>query len=155
MNRKLRVGFAGAGAISRFHMAGWRETDEAEVLAICDPDGGRARALAEAFGVPRTYSGLAEMLDAESLDAVDIATPVGTHAELARLAADRGVHVCCQKPLTPTVREAEALIACVGDRVRFMVHENYRFRPHYEQVGEWLRAGRIGRVLHARMTVRA
>jgi D-apiose dehydrogenase len=149
------VGFAGAGAISRFHLEGWRAMPDAEVVAICDPDAARAGAMAAMFGIRRIYPGLRQLLDDEALDAVEIATPVGTHAELVRLAADRGVHVCCQKPLTPTVGEAEALVAYVGDRVRFMVHENYRFRPHYVQIGEWLRTGRIGRVLHARMIVRA
>jgi predicted dehydrogenase len=65
------------------------------------------------------------------------------------------LHVSCQKPLTPTVREAQELIAYVGERVRFMVHENYRFRPHYVQVRQWLEQGRIGDVTHARMTVRS
>jgi predicted dehydrogenase len=62
--------------------------------------------------------------------------------------------VCCQKPLTPTVKEAEELIADVGDRVRFMVHENYRFRLHYVRVKQWLDDGRVGEILHARMVVR-
>ena len=53
------------------------------------------------------------------------------------------------------MREAQELIAYVGERVRFMVHENYRFRPHYLQVGQWLEQGKIGDVTHARMTVRS
>jgi predicted dehydrogenase len=36
-----------------------------------------------------------------------------------------------------------------------MVHENYRFRPHYVQVRQWLEQGRIGEITHARMTVRS
>jgi predicted dehydrogenase len=95
------------------------------------------------------------MIEQEKLDAVDIVTPVGSHAPLTRLAADAGLHVCCQKPLTPTVKEAEELIAYVGDRVRFMVHENYRFRPHYVRVKQWLDDGRVGEILHARMVVRS
>jgi predicted dehydrogenase len=95
------------------------------------------------------------MLAAERPDAVDIITPVGTHAPLTRLAADAGVHVCCQKPLCATVAEARALIEYVGERVRFMVHENYRYRPHYALMRRWVEDGRIGEVLHARMVVRS
>jgi predicted dehydrogenase len=87
-------------------------------------------------------------------DAVDIAASVGAHAPVARMAADRGVHIMCQKPLTETVAEAEALINDVGDRVRFMVHENYRFRPHYMTVRRWIAEGRIGRVRHAAISCR-
>jgi len=63
--------------------------------------------------------------------------------------------VMLQKPMTPTVAEADALIRGVGDRVRFMVHENYRFRPHYVQMRQWLEEGRVGDIQHARMQVRS
>ncbi|HWA14734.1 MAG TPA: Gfo/Idh/MocA family oxidoreductase [Burkholderiales bacterium] len=155
MQERLRVGFAGAGAISQYHLAGWSQTPEAEVVALCDVDESRARAKAAEFGIAKVHTDFRAMIEAERLDAVDIVTPVGTHAPLTRMAADAGLHVCCQKPLTPTVREARELIDYVGDRVRFMVHENYRFRPHYLQIADWLRQGRIGEVTHARMVVRS
>ena len=151
---KLRIGFVGAGAISQYHLVGWSETPDAQVVAICDIDEARARAKAQAFNVPTVYTDFRTMIEREKLDAVDIVTPVGTHAALTRLAADAGLHVSCQKPLTSTVREAEELIAYVGERVRFMVHENYRFRPHYVMIREWLEQGRIGEITQARMTVR-
>ena len=155
MTKILRVGFAGAGAISQYHLVAWSEMADARVVAICDIDEAKARAKAQAFGIPAVYTDFRAMIECENLDAVDIVTPVGTHAELTRIAADAGVHVSCQKPLTPTVRDAEELIAYVGDRVRFMVHENYRFRPHYVQVRQWLEQGTIGNITHARMTVRS
>jgi len=155
MNQKLRIGFAGAGAISQYHLVGWSELADAQVVAICDIDAEKARAKAHAFNIPRVYTDFQTMIEREKLDAVDIVTPVGTHAQLTRLAADAGLHVSCQKPLTPTVREAEELIAYVGERVRFMVHENYRYRPHYVMVREWLDQGRVGEITQARMTVRS
>jgi predicted dehydrogenase len=153
-DRRLRIGIAGAGAISQFHLAGWRALPDVDLVAICDPDDDRAAARAAEFGIPTRYTDFAAMLAAERLDAVDIITPVGTHAPLTRLAADAGVHVCCQKPLCATVTEARELIRDVGERVRFMVHENYRYRPHYATIREWLAEGRIGRPTAARMTVR-
>jgi predicted dehydrogenase len=56
--------------------------------------------------------------------------------------------------MVETVAEAEALIAYVGDRVRFMIHENYRFRPHYKVVRNWINEGRIGKVRHIAMSCR-
>src|SRR5882724_11310311 len=151
---KLRIGFAGAGAISQYHLVGWSEMPDAQVVAICDIDQAKARAKAQAFNIPAVYADFRTMIEREKLDAVDIVTPVGTHAALTRLAADAGLHVSCQKPLTPTVREAEELIAYVGERVRFMVHENYRFRPHYVKIREWLEQGMVGSVVQVRMTMR-
>lgn len=155
MAEKLRVGVAGAGAISQYHLVGWSQTSDAKLMAICDVDEAKARAKAQAFNIPKVYTDFRTMIGQEKLDAVDIVTPVGTHAPLTRLAADAGLHVCCQKPLTPTVKDAEELIAYVGERVRFMVHENYRFRPHYVRVKQWLDDGRVGEILHARMAVRS
>ncbi len=151
----LRVGVAGAGAISQFHLRGWQAAEGAGVVAICDPDRARAQAMADAFAIPAVYADAAQMLARENLDAIDIITPVGQHAPLARMAADHGVHIVCQKPMTPTVAQAEALIADIGERVRFCIHENYRFRPHYAEVREWIAQGRIGEVQHARLTMRS
>ncbi|HYL80287.1 MAG TPA: Gfo/Idh/MocA family oxidoreductase [Candidatus Acidoferrum sp.] len=152
--RRLRISFAGAGTISLFHLTGWQQTPNVEVVAICDPILEKAQARAAAFGIPKIYTDFSEMLERERPDAVDIATPVATHAPLTRIAADHGVHVMCQKPLTPTVAEAERLIRDVGERVRFMVHENFRFRPQYLEARRWIVEGRLGEVRHARLAVR-
>ena len=151
----LRIAFAGAGMISAYHLMGWKQTPGVEVVAICDAVLEKARARAIEFGVSRAYANFAIMLDKEKPDAVDIVTPVEIHAPLARIAADRGVHVMCQKPMAPTLAEAEALVRDVGDRVRFMVHENFRFRPQYVMAREWLEAGRVGDLTHACMTARS
>ncbi len=153
--KPIRVAVAGAGAISRFHLHGWKAQPGVELVAICDPDQTRARERAMEFGIPQVFGDVAEMLGATRPDALDIITPVASHAPLVRLAAEHGVDVICQKPMTPTVAEAEALIADVGDRIRFMVHENYRFRPHYAEMAARVAAGEVGRVRHVRLTVRA
>ncbi len=155
MSEPLKIAIAGAGAISAFHLAGWQAQTGVKLIAICDPDPERARIRADEFAIPEVFEDVGEMLDATAPDAVDIITPVATHAPLVRLAAARGVHVMCQKPMTPTVAEAEDLIAEVGDKVRFMVHENYRFRPHYAEIAQRLQSGQIGALRHARLTVRS
>jgi predicted dehydrogenase len=124
------------------------------VVAICDPDRTRGAARAAEFGVERVYDDAQAMFADGGFEMIDIAASVEAHAPLARLAADHGVHVMVQKPMTATVAEAEALIDHVGERVRFMVHENYRFRPHYLTVRRWIAEGRIGTPRHAAITVR-
>ncbi|MEO7760766.1 MAG: Gfo/Idh/MocA family oxidoreductase [Casimicrobiaceae bacterium] len=151
---RLRVGIVGAGMISQYHLVGWRQNPHADLVAICDPELSRANHRAAEHGVPQTFSSLEDMLDACTIDAVDILTPVATHAPLVRIAADRGVHVMCQKPMAATLQEAQALVDYVGERVRFMVHENYRYRPHYRAVRQWVDEGRIGEVRMARMGMR-
>lgn len=152
----LRIGLIGAGWVTQHHLAGWqREAARARVVAIADPSLANAQARAEAFGIDSVYAGAQAMFAAEKLDAVDIASPRETHADLVRLAASHGIPAICQKPLAPTFDAASRLVDDMGAiaGMRLMVHENWRFRPHYRQIGEWLRAGRIGRVLQAQMTL--
>jgi predicted dehydrogenase len=152
--RPLRVGLAGAGWVSAHHLDAWSQLqDRAAVVAVADPDLNAAHARASAFGIRSTYPSVEAMLQAEQLDALDIATPRETHVSLCRLGADRGLAILCQKPLAPTLEQAEALVADIGDRVRLMVHENWRFRPHYRQVRQWLRDQRIGDVRTVTMSL--
>ncbi len=153
MTEALKVAVVGCGLISLYHLRAWQSAG-AEVVAVCDTDRTKAEARAEEFGVSRVYTEAVRMFADGGFEAVDIAASVGAHAPVTRLAADNGVHVMCQKPLTETVAEAEELIAYVGDRVRFMVHENYRFRPHYMTVRRWIGEGCIGKVRHASISCR-
>jgi predicted dehydrogenase len=133
--------------ISWYHLIAWRNVGaRARVVAVCDPDPGRAAARAEEFGVMRTYRDAESMLAAEEIDALDIASPRETHAAWVDAAAARGIDVLCQKPLTPTLAEAEALVQRIGARVRLMVHENWRFRPWYRDLRAWIAAGELGDV---------
>jgi D-apiose dehydrogenase len=116
------------------------------VVAISAPEEDKAAGRAQEFGLERAFADVGCMLDDMRPDALDIATPVETHAPVARLAAERGIAVLCQKPLAPTLGEAAALAAEIGPRVPVMVHENWRFRAPYRQARDWIAAGRIGRV---------
>lgn len=151
---KLKVAVAGTGMISRHHLIAWqRIANDVDVVAVCDPDAARAAERAREFAIPRTYDSLATLFACETLDALDVASPRETHAEWVKAAADRAIPVLCQKPLCPTLSEAEDLVREVGTRARLMVHENWRFRPWYREARRWLDAGAIGDLLMARMTL--
>ena len=151
----LRVAIAGAGMISEFHLKAWARVPDAKVIAVVDPDPARARARAAQFGVPSTYRDIEALFAAEEVDALDVATPRETHTALVLAAAERGVAVLCQKPLAPTLAEAEALVATLGSRIRLMVHENWRFRPYYRQIAAWIAEGRLGPLSTATISIRS
>lgn len=150
-----RIGLIGAGWVTQHHLAGYRElgADRVQVVAIADPNEAARRGRAAAFGIPATYADAAEMLGRERLDAVDIAAPREFHAPMCLLAARHNLPILCQKPLTPTLAESEALVKELGGRVRLMVHENWRFRPHFRTIKRWLDEGRIGPLRQAIMIV--
>lgn len=151
--RDLRIGVLGCGMISADHFRAWTACRGGSVVAACDPTLERAHARAGEFGIERVYASPEAMLDAEELDAVDIITPRETHAPLVRLAAARGVHALCEKPLCPTYDEAARLVAEVGDRIRVMVNENWRYRAYFLRILDWLAAGRLGTVTQVRIAL--
>jgi predicted dehydrogenase len=147
VNEPLRVGLAGAGWVSEHHLDAWSAlASRATVIAVADPVRAAAQARASRYAILRVYDSAEKMLEHERLDAIDIAAPREAHASICRAAAQRGVAILCQKPLAPTLAEAEALVADVEPRARLMVHENWRFRPHYRQVHSWIRKGRVGEI---------
>jgi predicted dehydrogenase len=150
----LRAALLGAGMISLYHLRAWEAVSGARIVAVCDTDRVKAEERAREFGIERVYDDPERLFADGGFELVDIAASVEAHDPMTRMAANHGVHVMLQKPMTRTVTEAEALVRDVGERIRFMVHENYRFRPHYLMVQEWIAEGRIGTPRHAAMAVR-
>ena len=154
MAKTLNIALAGAGMISWHHLVAWRNVGaRARVIAICDPDTARAASRAEEFSIPRTYGDADTMFGAETIDAIDVASPRATHANWVDAAAARAIDVLCQKPMTPTFAESEALVARVQGKCRLMVHENWRFCPWYRDLKRWIDAGELGDVLLARVSM--
>jgi D-apiose dehydrogenase len=139
----LRGGIIGCGFFAQFHIEGWRRMPEVELAAAVDPDLERARKAA-----PRAYATAEEMLDAERLDFVDIATRPDSHAALVRLAASRKIPVICQKPMAPGWADAVDMVeAAEAAGIPFMIHENWRWQPWYRALKNLIGRGEIGEPL--------
>lgn len=146
--KPLRFALFGAGFWARFQLAAWRELPDAECVAVYNRTPGKARAL----GIPAVYGDPKELLEREKPDFIDVVTDVGTHAEFVRLAAGRGIPVICQKPMAPTLDEAESMVrACRSAHVPFFVHENFRWQTPVREVRREIDRGRIGRPFRARI----
>lgn len=154
MTRRLRVGVIGAGWVTQYHLRAWTAlADRVEIVAIADPSAeARATRMSE-FAIPKGYADAAGMLADCALDAVDIAAPRAAHAGLVRLAAAHGLAILCQKPLAPTLAEAQELVAGLPPGIRLMVHENWRFRAYYREAAAWLQEGAVGTPFAARLAL--
>jgi predicted dehydrogenase len=142
----LKGAIVGFGFISgKGHWPAYQKRDDVEIVAVADICPAR---LAAAPAGARKYATWQELLDKErQLDFLDISTPPHVHAEIALAALERGIHVLCEKPLTPSVREALQLVegARRHRRVVFPAH-NYKHAPVVKFSREVIESGRIGTV---------
>jgi len=145
----LKGAIAGFGFISgKGHFPAYAKRDDVEIVAIADVCPARLEVARAAAPKARLYADARELLAREDqLDFVDISTPPHVHAELALLALERGVHVLCEKPLTPTMAEALALVEAARKRRRvvFPAH-NYKHAPVVKFAQQIIQSGRIGTV---------
>jgi predicted dehydrogenase len=108
-----------------------------EVAAIASRDGDRARSAADDHGIPRAYGSYETLLNDDDLDAVYNPLPNALHAEWTRKAADRGLHVLCEKPLGVDAEEAGAMGEyCDEQGVTLMEAFMYRYHPRTERAVE-------------------
>lgn len=141
----MRVAVIGAGYFSRFHYQAWAAIEGVELVAACDRDRDKAKALAEPLGMDACFADAAGMLAEIAPDLVDIATPEASHAELVALSAGRGFATICQKPLAADLATARTLVesAEAGGGL-LVVHENFRFMPWFREAKRLLDTGLLG-----------
>ncbi len=149
---KLRFAIFGTGFWASYQIPGWLENGGCECVAAYNRTVSKAEAIAKKFGIPRVYADPEELLDKERIDFLDICTDVDTHPKFVRMAAERKVPVVCQKPLAPTLEQAEGMLkACQEAGVPLLVNENWRWQTPMRQLKAVLDSGAIGEPFRARI----
>jgi len=108
-SRGLRVAIIGAGMMGYWHGRAARHLD-AQIVAIVDPDAGRADVLARRLRVGITADDISELLQRHRIDAVHICSPRLSHVALARCAIESGIHAFVEKPLADSAGETRSLM---------------------------------------------
>ena len=151
--RRLRVGLAGLGRMGRIHAANlaWR-CPSARLVAVTDADAGVAARVGAELGVPAAPS-YEDLLS--DVDAVALATPTATHAELVTRAAGAGRDVFCEKPVSLDRAASVATLDAVRRSGRVLqVGFHRRFDPDWVAAAERIRAGELGDVYLFRTSLR-
>jgi UDP-N-acetylglucosamine 3-dehydrogenase len=107
--KKLGVAVIGTGFWGRNHARVIRELEETELLAICDIDASRAKAVAEQFGA-KPYTSTSRMLKNENIEAVSVCTWSTSLSKEALKALNAGKHVLVEKPMAANAKQAERLL---------------------------------------------
>ena len=139
----------GQAILPNFTAEGWSRTAGAAIVAVADATPGRASEFAAKWNIPRADVDAAEMLDREKPDFVDIVTRPEAHLSLTELAAAKGIHVICQKPMAPSWQDCLAMVAaCKHAGVRLLIHENWRWQPWYRETKRVMDSGALGTPYH-------
>ena len=134
------------------HARLYKQIKNATLVAICDSNAKRARAVSRILRV-RSYTSTTSMLEKEKLDAVSVAVPTRDHYKTAAEAIRRGVSVLVEKPLTEDVQSARRLIDLAREKkVVLMVGHLLRFNPAINAMKTTLGRRTIGRVIAACIT---
>ncbi len=150
LQKPLRVGIIGAGLIGAKRAKIIAGAPDAALVAIADPDLGRAKALAETYGAD-AVADWKELVPRRDIDAVVVAVPNAFAAPIVLGALGRKKHVLCEKPFGITAAESKKMFAAAAKAHRVVkVGLNHRFHAGIMKAHEIVQSGGIGKVLFIR-----
>src|SRR5690348_9061683 len=152
----LRVALIGTSFGGSVQAPGFRLLEGVQMVAVASAHLERARALAAHAVIPHAFDDYRRMLDEVQVDLVSIATPVYLHHEMVLEAAQRGIHVVCEKPLALDVGQAEDMLAAV--KAKHLVHGvdfEFRYYRGLATLKSAIDEGRLGEPRMARVVWRS
>jgi predicted dehydrogenase len=125
----------GYGVIGEGHADGYERQSELEIVAVVDASAGRREAGQRRFPMAKSYSSIAEAIDREPLDFIDICTPPSFHSEHIGLGLRHDLFVICEKPLLLSSTEASDIMSLLRQtRGRLHPAHNYGFAPAVQRL---------------------
>ena len=152
----MRFGLIGTGLMAQEHIRNLLLMPDAEIVALTDPEPASlawARTtLGNRAGGVAVYDDVASMLQGSALDAVVVASPNYTHAEVLEPLFSTDLHILCEKPLATTWAAARRLAErAAAHRGIFWVGMEYRFMPPVARLIRETAEGRVGRLTRMAM----
>ena len=150
---KLKLGLIGCGWYGMVDVEAALKVGGVEVIALCDVDSDNlAKSAARVEKLqgqrPKTFKHCEDLLKAEGLQAVIIATPPHWHALPFIAALGRGLDIYCEKPLAYDVREGQAMVAAAQKAGRIVqIGFQRRQSPAIRQVRDYIQQGSPGRIV--------
>jgi predicted dehydrogenase len=145
--KPVRLALVGCGGMGNGHLKILAKREEVQLVACCDIEEQKARQAGETYGCD-WYTEYEKMLARDDIDAVDVVTWSGNHAELGTLAAESGRHVLTEKPIDLDLRKIDRLIeTCDRKKLKLGCIFQSRFGPQNRQVKQAIDEGKLGRIL--------
>jgi predicted dehydrogenase len=149
--RKVGYCVIGLGTIADHFMRGVQTSSNSKITGLVSGHRDKAERIAAQYGVPKSsiysYEDMDKFRDNKTIDAVYVALPNSMHAEYTIRSAKAGKHVLCEKPMSTTVSEAEAMIAaCKAAQVKLMIAYRLHYEPLNLKAVKLIRDGALGKV---------
>ncbi len=147
--KKLGAAVIGTGFWGKNHARGYNELESTKLVAICDINRERAKAVANQFGV-KAYTSSSRMLKNEDVEAVSVCTWSTQLAKEALRALRAGKHVLVEKPMATYTKQAEKLLEVAEENnLHLTVGFLMRFIPGLQHIREAVENKRIGELVSA------
>lgn len=147
--KKLGVAVIGTGFWGRNHARVYKELAVTNLVAVCDVDAARAKAIADQFGV-QAYTDSTQMLKNPEIQAVNVCTWSTMLAREAQKCLHAGKHVLVEKPMATDTKQAEKLLKTAQENgLHLTVGFLMRFIPGLQQIREAVETKKIGDLVSA------
>ena len=145
----VRWGLLSTANINRKLIPAIRASQRGKLAAVASRSQDSAEAYAGRWDIPKTFGSYQAMLDSGEVDCVYISLPNHLHAEWSVRAMQAGVHVLCEKPFALSLQEVDQMIAASQKTGRVLAEAfMYRHHPQMKLVGEWVRSGKLGKIVY-------
>jgi predicted dehydrogenase len=143
----VKWGVISTARINDKFLAGARESDQVEVVAVASREQAGADRYARANGIPRAHGSYEALLADSEIEAVYISLPNSMHVEWSIRALQAGKHVLCEKPLSRRAADVEAAFDAAQRAERLLMEAfMYRHNPQTGRLVELVRGGAVGRL---------
>jgi predicted dehydrogenase len=147
VNAPVRIAVVGLGYWGPNLVRNLHELECGELVAVCDVREDRLEAVGKRYPAVRRTVSFADVLAADDIEAIALATPVASHYSLASAALEAGKHVFVEKPFAASSIEALSLIGLARDRGRLvMPGHTFLYSPPVVAIHDLIVSGELGRV---------
>lgn len=148
-----KVGYCviGLGRIADHFLRAMKDSSTSQVTGLVSGHRDKALRIAAQYGVPESsvynYEDMDRMRENKTIDAVYVALPNSMHAEYTIRSAKAGKHVLCEKPMSTSVSDSEAMIAaCKAANVKLMIAYRCQYDPLHLRAVKLIRDGALGKI---------
>ncbi|WP_100612887.1 Gfo/Idh/MocA family protein [Confluentibacter lentus] len=149
INKTIKLGVIGTGDRGSGLISILNDIEGIDVVAVCDILDFRLKnGLQKTNNKAKAYINYKDLLSDKEIDAVLIAAPFNTHAQIAMDAIDAGKHVYCEKTMAKGLKEIQALVSKVSNsKLTFQTGHQYHSSRLYKHIVKLIKSGEIGEVV--------